>query len=547
MEIVFQYAFDEEQDFSRGFAIHHLRFVTINDVKAIRYLDYRNVLFAIEEIQKISENISYIDLPTLDDKSPLRIVNSVDSFAIYDDLIRKASNIEDLTEAILTRIDAENPMSDRDKTVLSSRAEWLTSNTQTLDAIGQSLGLTRERVRQIAKKYDVPITTHFGELRFARELSRLAVLAGSSEELQELAIKNSLTSDSELEISQCIAILSFLPNSSGWENFSLQVDRWSNQNKEASDASRQIAKFRSKMGFIDASFAAKELGISIEKALSAIKDKYPRSVISRNLVLARTESMVSTFESSVAKQLLVISTMSTDEILIGAKRHASLRNDAMSGDASDYRHIIHSLCGNPPNYEAFIENQLYKTELSESDSWLINMFNSSPNGLLHRVEITKFGIESRMNLGSITAYCGSSPFIRTHSNGIYSLIGVHPSIEQVATHAELALSQDKAVEISFEFSGSNIWFILKPNLNTYASGVVLPNRELKDLFADTLFSPECSCGPIDSKQVIKLTKEGFWTGFQSIFSHALYAHNFDTKSAFRVFFDFDHNKAVLHP
>ena len=27
MEIVFQFAFDEKQDFSRGFAIHHLRFV----------------------------------------------------------------------------------------------------------------------------------------------------------------------------------------------------------------------------------------------------------------------------------------------------------------------------------------------------------------------------------------------------------------------------------------------------------------------------------------------------------------------------------------
>ena len=37
MEIVFQFAFDEEQDFSRGFAIHHLRFVAISDVKAIKY------------------------------------------------------------------------------------------------------------------------------------------------------------------------------------------------------------------------------------------------------------------------------------------------------------------------------------------------------------------------------------------------------------------------------------------------------------------------------------------------------------------------------
>ena len=41
MEIVFQFAFDEEQDFSRGFAIHHLRFIDLADVKAIKYLEYK--------------------------------------------------------------------------------------------------------------------------------------------------------------------------------------------------------------------------------------------------------------------------------------------------------------------------------------------------------------------------------------------------------------------------------------------------------------------------------------------------------------------------
>ena len=92
----------------------------------------------------------------------------------------------------------------------------------------------------------------------------------------------------------------------------------------------------------------------------------------------------------------------------------------------------------------------------------------------------------------------------------------------------------------------NILLILKPNLNTFASGVVLPNRELKDLFAGSIFSPECSCGPIDSKQVLKVTKEGFWTGFQSIFSHALNSHDFNTNSTFRVFFDFELSKATLH-
>jgi hypothetical protein len=194
-----------------------------------------------------------------------------------------------------------------------------------------------------------------------------------------------------------------------------------------------------------------------------------------------------------------------------------------------------------------LKTQLYETELSESDRWLIEVFNSAQSGLLHRVEITKFGIETGMNLGSIAAYCGSSPFIRPHSNGVFSLIGIYPDAIQVATHAELALAQEKAVEMSLEFEGSNVALNLIPNFNTYASGVVLPSREIKEIFTDSVFSPFCSCGPIESKQVIRLSKEGFWMGFQSIFAHALQKHSFNANTAFQILFDFDQKKAFLKP
>ena len=152
METVFQFAFDDEQDFSRGFAIHHLRYIDVSDVKAIKYLDYRHVLFAVEEIQMIARNNQYLDLPTIDDTVRFKSDLAIDSFSIYDDFIKKASNIEDLVEAILNRLDAKKPMSARDRAVLCSRAEWYTSNPQTLEAIGNDYGLTRERIRQIIKK-----------------------------------------------------------------------------------------------------------------------------------------------------------------------------------------------------------------------------------------------------------------------------------------------------------------------------------------------------------------------------------------------------------
>ena len=297
MEIVFQFALDEEQDFSRGFAVHYLQFIDIADVKAIKYLDYKYVQLAIEEIQKLVFNKKYSGLPTIDDSEQfLRTIN-INKFEIYDDLICKASNIEDLSEAILDRLDAEFPMSERDKAVVSARAAWFTSSPQTLDSIGRDYGLTRERIRQITKKYVNPNLKINGDLRFAKLLSDLAVASNSSEDLQENGAIKSLTGEDFLEIDQCREIMALLSGSTGWEGFRDQISNWDTQGALDDVVVGKISKFRSKMGFIDATYAAKDLELTLEKTLEIINEKYPRSVISDTLVLARKEKFVSTFET----------------------------------------------------------------------------------------------------------------------------------------------------------------------------------------------------------------------------------------------------------
>jgi hypothetical protein len=218
MEIVFQFAFDEEQDFSRGFAIHHLRFIQISDVKAIKYLDYKRVLLAMEEIQKITKIPRYSELPTIDGSMPAPLGLEFNSYEIYEDMIRKAASIEDLAEAILDRIDAEFPMSERDRAVVCARAEWYTSDPQTLDAIGRDYGISRERIRQIARKFEIETIQLRGELRFARLLSELAVASPSFDEFQEKAVKNFLTSGEDLDVTQCESIMLFLNQSVSNEN-----------------------------------------------------------------------------------------------------------------------------------------------------------------------------------------------------------------------------------------------------------------------------------------------------------------------------------------
>lgn len=547
MQVVFDLAFDHSWDHSKGFTLHHLTFINIHDVKAIKQLDFQHVLLALREIEHYTHGKKFYY--EIDSEGPLAEGMDEDAYfiSLFDEVIRNAITLEELIEAIINRLDAIEKITDKQMSILRQRARWLTSNPRTLESIGEEYGVTRERIRQIIKKYEEPLDQVTGTLAFAVKLSKLALQSNSSEELQTLAAKNYLTSSEALDLDQIEAIMQYLPKTEGWSGFVQQRGKWKKQEEDLVSLSRNVSKYRSKMGFIDLLYASQDLGLSVDQTISAIKARYPRSVVSGNLVLARTDKLVSTFESSVAKQLLVAPSASATELLVGARRFGSFRNDSMPGPDLDYENVIHAICGNPPNLETFLEGQLYPTELSDSDTWLINIFKSAPTGLLHRIEITKYAIESRMNLGSVTAYCSSNPVIRMHSSGIHSLIGVNPTSQQVAIHAELALSQDRDLRVDLQFSGSNVWVQMEPNLNAFASGVILPSRELRDVFSEFVFSPECVCGAIESKQVIRMSKDGFWTGFQSIFSHGLQQHAFVLGTSYKVFFDFDRNHATLHP
>jgi hypothetical protein len=247
-----------------------LKLIELADVKAIKYLDYKYVQLAIEEIQKLVSNKKYADLPTLDDSEQFKESTIINKFEIYDDLIRKASNLEDLSEAILDRLDAEFPMSERDKAVVTARVAWYTSNPQTLDSIGRDYGLTRERIRQITKKYENPILEITGELRFARLLSNTAMASNSLEDLQENATIQLLTREDLLETNQCKEIMELLSNSNGWEGFRSQISLWDAQAVLDDAAVGKISKYRSKMGFIDATYAAKDLEFTLEKTIEII-------------------------------------------------------------------------------------------------------------------------------------------------------------------------------------------------------------------------------------------------------------------------------------
>ena len=545
LQVIFAVYFDEEQDFSRGFAVHHLGLVSVSDAKAIRYLDPRKVNFLVEEIQKIVKNPKYLSLPTLDDELVIESSSAVDVFEIYDDMIRKASNLQDFTNAILERLTAEFEISDRNLQIVLERSEWICDNPSTLDAIGKEYGITRERVRQITKKYENPVLRIKGQIRFIDSVVAILENAGSLEDFMQTLIGAELSTDNYISMQRLNALFAIFGESSEAAKYFELLEMLESEERRLNGIAGGLSKFRSKLGFIDLSYAQKSLGIELDQLKNAILQKYPRTLFVEKLALARTNRWTTIFESSIGKQLLFNQNLESSELLVGIKRIASQRQDSLSFNDEIYIELIGLLCGNPINAEKFLSGMDEDFELSESDSWLIREFQNSHDGMLHRIEIAKRGIETGFNLGSLTAYLGSSPLIRPLSNGVFTLVGNSFLPDEVLTHAELALAQDPAVGMSLEYEGSNIYLNLTPNLGLHSSGVVLPNREIKDLFSGYVFALDCTCGACKSEQLIRLSKDGFWQGFNGLLSHALTVHKIGLGATLRIYFDFELQKATL--
>lgn len=544
LESIFKMNLDSEQEFERGFSVHHLMYINMSDVKAIRYIETSKISMAITEIQNLVRLPKYQSLPTLDDDDRYS-EDPINAFQVYEEMIRKAKTVDSLSESIFARLEAEFKPSPRDTEIIFRRVPWLSANPETLDNIGQEFNLTRERIRQITKRYERPDLPIVGEIKLFARIDELLQAPVSYDDFRQSVLSAGIVIDEDFDCSRFLTLMEIFPKSIEFARLNSKIEEWSEQIKEADKLVEKISKFRRKMGFINAQYVASELGISVHSAIEAVKRRYPRSISSGDLILARTASNTSTFEGAISKQLLLVEELDTDSLLEGAKRHGRIRNDPMQDQESDYLKIIEILCGSPPSHEYFRAHQESEVEFNDLEKWLIYEFRSSRSGMLHRIELVRSAIRSKVNLGSVTAYCGSSPLLRPHGSGVFSLVGCTPTREEVAIHAELALAQDQTFRAEMSFDASNILYTFNPTLNNYASGVLMPSREVKELFNSAVFIPRCSCGNIETVQVLKLKSEGFWTGFQSIFGHALSEHDYGVNSEFRIYFDFQAKTALL--
>jgi hypothetical protein len=290
----------------------------------------------------------------------------------YVDPIDEATNFHELIEGIYEAFNEYRPIDDRTRSILESRVDAFKTNSRSLEEIGQEWGVTRERIRQIEAKYkDLELGAAKSENAVISAILELLEASESEADFIEKSESSEAVNGEPISLERVRAVIKIM----GMYDALLRLEAVEEQWQAAEDADDELVaqsrKYRSKIGLIDLEVFSKDFGVTREKAMAAVLVAYPRSLLHGALVLARTESLVSTFENAMGKQLIVFKTLSAESLLEGIERSAAHRKYPLLGSVEDQIGLIHLLAGVEPNLDTFTKNCFELPELSETDIFFL--------------------------------------------------------------------------------------------------------------------------------------------------------------------------------
>ena len=466
--------------------------------------------------------------------------------AYTPDAVDLSMSLLDVVKGIIFYYNDYREIDERTLEIIRARVPALLRQPKTLEELGTQFNITRERVRQIESKY---LDLQLGSVKESNfvmlELVKVLELSTSEEEFIEKAQEADLLEDEPITVLKLKAILNVL----GLENYLSRVEsiesQWDIANYVKDVLSQKARDSRHKFGLIDLSTFTKDNKVGEAEAFSAIKAIYPRAIRTGRLVLARTPGLDTAFENAIGKQLKVFNELDAETLLVGIERQASYRQTPLVGLKADLIAMIKELTGENPNYSTFRSKTLEEPELSQTDEWILDVFQDSPTGMLHRNEITAAAMRDGKNVNSIGIFLLFNPLIRPVGSAVLALANQKFDIELVKQYAAIARASEEPTQLDFNFQNGNILISFVPNLNTIAAGVLFPKQELRDMVKLHSFSVKCFCGSFESNQMLRMKNPSFWTGFTGAIKHLQNHHGYKKGQEIQILLDMEEKIAGI--
>lgn len=163
---------------SAYFRFSDIQSITIGDLKDQRNVGPGTLSDLVHEL-----NTAFMSLR--DEDLVQQVVVEEDHLAILRLAILESTNLEELSEAMLSYQIAVNEVSEREILIWRSRLPWITDTPETLASLGEKFGVTRERVRQIQRRVERYPFLLGGPVRLLQEFQNLLLETTSFMEFEE--------------------------------------------------------------------------------------------------------------------------------------------------------------------------------------------------------------------------------------------------------------------------------------------------------------------------------------------------------------------------
>lgn len=178
-----------------------LNFVELRDISQLRISDVRDLnnvgeATLVELIQELQNALAEIN----ENEELVETNIELDSLELMRQRIISAQSIEELTEAMIDYQKSIRIMSEREEMIWRNRLPWITDNPKTLDSIGTSLGVTRERIRQIQRKSSRYAYEVNSKINVLSEVQNILLECSNYEEFREAMIEEGLTQEHSITI-----------------------------------------------------------------------------------------------------------------------------------------------------------------------------------------------------------------------------------------------------------------------------------------------------------------------------------------------------------
>jgi hypothetical protein len=307
---------------------------------------------------------------------------------------------------------------------LSRRLAWVQGFRWTLEACAASVGVTRERMRQIQKGFAVsPL-----KLQVAPQVvSEVIRLANSATDIDDfwsaLRIQGLSGPEDDWAQDSILELFSLVGGQESVDEIGRQFRRLSppprSRKLEALIRDRRIDL----LGIIDLPALAAETRRPENDLLIVARDIYPYVLGEQGSVLA-IQRPPGTFIGAIAKQLMVDDETSREVLFEGVQRIMAYRGSRNDFRFDQFETILEVVFGNPPQIENVPLSLAAGVELSGYEIEWVRLFHSSERKTIHRDELVE--IASREGLSPVSAgvYLSVSPIIRPSNSrrGYFALV-----------------------------------------------------------------------------------------------------------------------------